>query len=146
VLGTVTGTEGTSSSFRHEPIGVGDGLRLRASRGLRRAAIPGSRSPGAHHLHSRRRVTQAIPADEKVAAGWIVVRSSQASLLTEARASFAGVEKHAEAPRIRLDALVSGERRPRSPSPVLPAATASRSRVPCPSAWPKSVHSTPPAS
>ena len=54
------------------------------------------------------RVTQAIPADEKVAAGWVVVRSSQASLINEARASFAAVEKHADAPRIRLDAAVSG--------------------------------------
>jgi putative protease len=109
VLGTVTGTEGGELIVSvSEPIGVGDGLGFEHPEGSARGNT-GFAVTRVRTIASRDgRITQAIPAQEKVPAGWVVVRSSQASLNTEARASFAGVEKHAEPARIRLDAVVSG--------------------------------------
>ncbi len=108
-LGVVVGMEGNELVIAvTEPIGVGDGLGFEhpdgAARGNTGFAVSRVRTISTRDG----RVTQAIPADEKVAAGWIVVRSSQASLINEARASFSAVEKRADAPRIRLDAAVSG--------------------------------------
>ena len=108
-LGRVTGIEGGELIISvTEPVGVGDGLGFEhpdgAARGNTGFAVSRVRTIATRDG----RVTQAIPADENIAVGWIVVRSSQASLNTEARASFAGVEKHADAPRVRLDAVVSG--------------------------------------
>src|SRR4029077_12399771 len=89
VLGTVIGTEGSELVLSvTEPIGVGDGLGFEhpdgSARGNTGFAVTRVRTISTRKGH----ITQAIPADEKVAAGWVVVRSSQASLLTEARASF----------------------------------------------------------
>lgn len=108
-LGTVIGTEGNELIISvSEPIGVGDGLGFEHPEGSARGNT-GFAVSRVRTISTRDgRVTQAIPAEEKVAAGWVVVRSSQASLVTEARASFADVEKHADAPRVRLDAAVSG--------------------------------------
>ncbi len=108
-LGRVTGIEGGELIISvTEPVGVGDGLGFEhpdgAARGNTGFAVSRVRTIATRDG----RVTQAIPADENIAVGWIVVRSSQASLNTEARASFAGVEKHADAPRVRLDAVVRG--------------------------------------
>ena len=109
VLGTVIGSEGTDLLISvTEPVAVGDGLGFEHPEGSARGntgfAVTRVRTIGTRDG----RTTQAISADEKVPAGWVVVRSSQASLLSEARASFAGVEKHADAPRLRFDAVVSG--------------------------------------
>ena len=108
-LGRVTGMEGGELIISvSEPVGAGDGLGFEhpdgAARGNTGFAVTRVRTIAT----SDGRVTQAIPADENIAVGWIVVRSSQASLLSEARASFASVEKHADTPRVRLDAVVSG--------------------------------------
>ncbi len=109
VLGTVTATEGNELIIAvSEPVGVGDGLGFEHPDGSAHGNT-GFAVTRVRTISSRDgRITQAIPAQEKVAAGWVVVRSSQASLNTEARASFAGVARHAEAPRLRLDAVVSG--------------------------------------
>ena len=108
-LGRVLGTEGTELIISvTEPVAVGDGLGFEhpdgAARGNTGFAVSRVRTIATRDG----RITQAVPADVKVAAGWVVVRSSQASLLSEARASFAAVEKHADAPRLRLDAVVRG--------------------------------------
>ncbi len=136
VLGTVIGTEGSELVLSvTEPIGVGDGLGFEhpdgSARGNTGFAVTRVRTISTRKGH----ITQAIPADEKVAAGWVVVRSSQASLLTEARASFAGVEKHADAPRIRLDATVSGS----AGSPLTFTCTAGEDSVTLQSAMPLGV-------
>ena len=109
VLGTVTGSEGSELIVSvSEPIGVGDGLGFEHPEGSARGNT-GFAVSRVRTISTRDgRITQAIPAEEKVPAGWVVVRSSQASLNTEARASFAAVAKHADAPRVRLDAVVSG--------------------------------------
>jgi putative protease len=108
-LGTVVGMEGNELVVSvTEPIGVGDGLGFEHPGGAAR----GNTGFAVSHVRTidtrDGRITQAIPADEQVATGWVVVRSSQASLLSEARASFSAVEKHADAPRVRLDVVVSG--------------------------------------
>ena len=108
-LGRVIGMEGTELVIAvTEPVGVGDGLGFEHPEGAARGNTGFAVSRVRTIATRDGRITQAIPADEKVAAGWVVVRSSQASLLSEARASFAAVEKHADAPRARLDAAVSG--------------------------------------
>ena len=108
-LGRVIGMEGTELVIAvTEPVGVGDGLGFEHPEGAARGNTGFAVSRVRTIATRDGRITQAIPADEKVAAGWVVVRSSQASLLSEARASFAAVEKHADAPRARLDAVVSG--------------------------------------
>ncbi len=108
-LGRVIGMEGTELIISvTEPIGVGDGLGFEHPEGAARGNTGFAVSRVRTIATRDGRITQAIPAEEKVAAGWVVVRSSQASLLSEARASFAAVEKHPDAPRVRLDATVSG--------------------------------------
>ena len=108
-LGRVIGTEGNELIISvTEPIGVGDGLGFEHPEGSARGNTGFAVNRVRTISTGDGRITQAIPADEKVAAGWIVVRSSQASLLNEARASFAAMEKHADPPRVRLDAAVSG--------------------------------------
>jgi putative protease len=108
-LGTVVGMEGNELVVSvTEPIGVGDGLGFEHPEGTARGNTGFAVSRVRTIAAGDGRITQAIPADERVAAGWVVVRSAQASLLSEARASFAAVEKHADAPRVRLDVAVSG--------------------------------------
>ncbi len=108
-LGRVLGIDGAELIVSvSEPIAVGDGLGFEhpdgAAQGNTGFAVTRVRT-----IASRDgRITQAIPAEGPVAPGWVVVRSSQASLNADARASFAAVEKHVDAPRVRLDAAVSG--------------------------------------
>ncbi len=135
-LGRVIGTEGGELIISvSAPVGVGDGLGFEhpegAARGNTGFAVSRVRTMGKRDG----RVTQAIPADEQVAAGWVVVRSSQASLLSEARASFAAVEKHADAPRVRLDAVVSGHAR----KPLVLACTVGQDSITLQSSMPLGV-------
>ena len=108
-LGHVVGLEnGELIVAVREPIAAGDGLGFEhpggAARGNTGFAVTRVRT-----ISQKQGVfTQGIPATERIAAGWIVVRSAQASLLEGARESFADVEKQPEAPRVRLDMTVSG--------------------------------------
>jgi len=108
-LGTVIGVEGAELIISvTAAIGIGDGLGFEHPDGAAHGNTGFAVSRVRTICTRDARITQAIPADEKVPVGWVVVRSSQAALINEARASFADVEKHADAPRVRLDAVVSG--------------------------------------
>jgi len=108
-LGRVVGHEGDEILVSvSQPIGPGDGLGFEHPHG------PGLGNTGFLVTRVRTvrqrdgRTIQAIPAGAEVPTGWVVVRSSQAALLEQARSSYAAVEKHPAAPRVPLDAAVAG--------------------------------------
>lgn len=104
VLGRVLRTEGNELIVAvTQPIAPGDGLGFEHPEGSTRGNT-GFRAEKVRTLpHGRKgEILQAIPTVEKIASGWIVVRSAQAALLAGARESYAKITP-AERPRIRID-------------------------------------------
>jgi putative protease len=106
-LGVVTGYErgGVLVEVR-APIAVGDGLGFEPPEGVEGTstgfAVTAVQTLGRVGDAWR----QAIATDRRVPTGWVVVRSSDAALLTAARASFADVAD--ATPAVRLDVRLFG--------------------------------------
>ncbi|MFL5581699.1 MAG: DUF3656 domain-containing protein [Gemmatimonadaceae bacterium] len=90
------------------PVAVGDGLGFEPPEGLTVKGT-GFAVSQVRTVSSREGVVrQAVKTPTRVAAGWRVVRSSDAQLLERARASFAALPAPARARKTRLDARVFG--------------------------------------
>jgi len=91
-----------------QPIQRGDGLGFEHPDG----PAKGNRGFGVRSVRTIGRqsgkVRQAIQPAEDIPAGWIVVRSAEAALLTSARASFAAVPSTGKPERTRLDVTARG--------------------------------------
>jgi putative protease len=109
VLGHVVGRAGGDLLVSlTRPLSPGDGIGLEHPDGAARGNT-GCTVTRVRTLHEREgRVTQAIAAPRDVPDGWVVVRSSQPSLLERARASFAQVLPPAQGSRIQLHVRASG--------------------------------------
>ena len=110
-LGRVLGSEGQELvvDVAH-PIGVGDGLGFEHPEGPAHGntGFAVQRVREVRRQHGRVVQAVALPADARVPAGWVVVRSSHAALLEQARASYAGIERQGSVPRSALDCTVGG--------------------------------------
>src|SRR6266576_2054707 len=91
-----------------QPIQRGDGLGFEHPEG----PVKGNRGFGVRSVRTLGRqhgkVRQAIQPAEDIPAGWIVVRSAEAALLTRARESFAAVPSTGEPERARVDVTALG--------------------------------------
>src|SRR6266566_308955 len=91
-----------------QPIQSGDGLGFEhpegPGKGNRGFAVRSVRTIGRQHG----KVRQAIQPAEDIPAGWTVVRSAEAALLTRARESFAAVPSTAKPERTRVDVRALG--------------------------------------
>src|SRR5881628_1055547 len=91
-----------------QPIQRGDGLGFEHPEG----PVKGNRGFGVRSVRTIGRqhgkVRQAIQPAEDIPAGWIVVRSAEAALLTRARESFAAVPSTGEPERARVDVTALG--------------------------------------
>ena len=91
-----------------QPIQRGDGLGFEhpagPDKGNRGFAVRSVRTIGRQHG----RVRQSIQPAEDIPAGWIVVRSAEAGLLTRARESFAAVPSTGKPERTRVDVRALG--------------------------------------
>jgi len=108
-LGRVIGHEGTELIIAvSQPVAVGDGLGFEHPEGSAHGNT-GFTVTQVRDLGRRKgRLHQAINAGAPVSASWVVVRSSQASLLAGARDSFAAVPAQMAPPRVPLDMRLSG--------------------------------------
>jgi len=109
VLGRVIGrARGDLLVSLTRPLDPGDGIGLEHPDG----AAHGNTGFAVTRVRTLReeggRVTQAIGAPEDVPDGWVVVRSSQPSLLEQARASFATVLPPEQESRIQLHVRAAG--------------------------------------
>src|SRR5881394_4289911 len=109
VLGVVIGREKDELIVSvSQPIQRGDGLGFEHPEG----SGNGNRGFGLRSVRTigrqGGRVRQAIQPAEDIPAGWIVVRSAEAALLTRARESYAAVPSTGEAERTRLDVTAVG--------------------------------------
>src|SRR6267143_7121390 len=109
VLGEVIGRDENELIVSvSQPIQRGDGL------GFEHPAGPdkGNRGFGVRSVRTigrqQGKVRQAIQPAEDIPAGWTVVRSAEAALLTRARESFAAVPSTGEPERTRVDVTVLG--------------------------------------
>jgi len=109
VLGEVIGREQDELIVVvSQPIQRGDGLGFEHPDG----PVKGNRGFGVRSVRTIGRqhgkVRQAIQPAEDIPAGWTVVRSAEAALLTRARESFAAVPSSGAPKRIRLDVTALG--------------------------------------
>jgi len=109
VLGEVIGREENELIVVvSQPIQRGDGLGFEhpdgPDKGNRGFGVRSVRTIGRQHG----KVRQAIQPAEDIPAGWTVVRSAEAALLTRARESFAAVPSTGEPERTRVDVTVLG--------------------------------------
>src|SRR5688572_5872500 len=110
VLGRVMGRDGRDLLVAvSQPISVGDGLGFEHPDGPTRGNI-GFTVTRVRTLHEGEgRVTQAVAgAIADVPDGWVVVRSSHASLLERARDSFSGVASSRQGSRVPLSVRAAG--------------------------------------
>jgi U32 family peptidase len=108
VIGDVAGYErGELLVDADAPIEVGDGLAFEAPDALGGPTV-GFAVTAVRHVggHGRRR--QALRTRTRVATGWRVVRTSQASLLARSRASYAALSEGVTPKKVRLDVRVFG--------------------------------------
>lgn len=108
-LGKVTGSEGAELivTVTH-PIEVGDGLGFEHPQGASHGNM-GFAVTRVRTISSRNGgLVQAILPAERVPTGWIVVRSSQAGLLSRARSSYAAVPRQGPETKTPVDVSVSG--------------------------------------
>ncbi|HUK22841.1 MAG TPA: DUF3656 domain-containing protein [Gemmatimonadales bacterium] len=93
------------------PLANGDGIGLEHPGGAARGNTGFSVSRVRTLEQDGDRIVQEIsgPAVDAVAAGWVVVRSSQASLLEQARQSFASVNVERDEPAMPVHVRASGE-------------------------------------
>jgi U32 family peptidase len=110
VLGRVIGRAGGELLISlTRPVSPGDGIGLEHPDGAARGNT-GFTVTRVRMLHERGGlVTQAIATAETVPEGWVVVRSSQKSLLELARASFATVLPPGHTSRMQLQVRASGK-------------------------------------
>ncbi len=108
-LGTVLRREGREVivDVGYE-IAVGDGLGFEHPDGASQGNIGFGVTRIRTIARKNGRFTQAITTDEEIPQGWVVVRSSHAALMEEARRSYAEVERSLPARRTRLDLAVHG--------------------------------------
>ncbi|MCC6927479.1 MAG: U32 family peptidase [Gemmatimonadaceae bacterium] len=108
-LGVVLGREGNDLIIEvTHAVQPGDGLGFEPPEGTPGRAT-GFAVTRVRTLGSRQgMVRQAITTRERVAAGWRVVRSSEAALLERARASYAALPRPARGGRQRLDVRLFG--------------------------------------
>jgi putative protease len=109
VLGEVIGRDGDDLIVSvSQPIQRGDGLGFEHPEG----AVKGNRGFGVRSVRTIGRqhgkVRQAIQPAEDIPAGWTVVRSAEAALLSRARESFAAVPSTGTAERTRVDVTAVG--------------------------------------
>src|SRR6266513_1064020 len=109
VLGEVIGREKDELIVSvSQPIQPGDGLGFEhpagPDKGNRGFGVRSVRTIGRAHG----KVRQAIRPAEDIPAGWIVVRSAEAALLTRARESYAAVPATGTPERIRMDVRALG--------------------------------------
>ncbi len=109
VLGAVIGREKDELIVSvSQPILRGDGLGFEhpagPDQGNRGFGVRSVRTIGRQHG----KVRQSIQPAEDIPAGWIVVRSAEAALLTRARESFAAVPSTAKPERTRVDVTALG--------------------------------------
>ncbi len=109
VLGEVIGREQDELIVSvSQPIQRGDGLGFEhpdgPAKGNRGFGVRSVRTIGRQHGKFR----QALQPAEDIPAGWTVVRSAEAALLTRARESFAAVPSTGEPERARLDVTALG--------------------------------------
>src|SRR5436190_1588317 len=109
VLGEVIGREKDEMIVSvSQPIQRGDGLGFEhpegPAKGNRGFGARGVRTIGRQHG----KIRQAIQSAEDIPAGWIVVRSAEAALLTRARESFAAVPARGTPERTRMDVTALG--------------------------------------
>ena len=108
-LGKVIGREGNDLLIAvSQPVAVGDGLGFEhpAGAALGNTGFGVTRVRTLHEGEGR--VTQAVRTDVQIPDGWTVVRSSQAGLNQEARASFTKLGQHRPAARTRVDVRAAG--------------------------------------
>ena len=107
VIGDVIGYERDELLVEADrPIEIGDGLAFEAPDSLGGPTI-GFAVTAVRQLGGPR-VRQALRTRTRVAAGWRVVRTSQASLLEGARASYAALAESPKPKKVRLDVRVFG--------------------------------------
>ncbi|HZE93845.1 MAG TPA: DUF3656 domain-containing protein [Gemmatimonadales bacterium] len=109
VLGEVIGREKDELIVSvSQPIERGDGLGFEhpegPGKGNRGFGVRSVRTIGRQHG----KVRQAIQPAEDIPAGWIVVRSAEAALLTRARESYAAVPSTGKPERTRVDVTALG--------------------------------------
>ena len=109
VLGRVVGRSGKDLLLSvTRPLSPGDGVGFehpggpgRGNTGFTVERVRTLQNAGGH-------LTQAIEAPREIPRGWVVVRSSQASLLAAARASFAGLSSSGEDSKREVHVRASG--------------------------------------
>ena len=106
-LGVVVGhARGTLTLDLHQPVAPGDGLRFEPETG---GAEKGFVVTSVKALGTKNGISRvAIPARERIPAGWRVIRTSRAELLERARSTYAGLAAEMPARRSRLDLRVFG--------------------------------------
>src|SRR5688572_12549567 len=108
-LGNVIGREGNDLLIAvSHPVAVGDGLGFEhpAGASLGNTGFGVTRVRTLHEGEGR--VTQAVRTDVQIPDGWVVVRSSQAGLNQQARASFTKLGQNRPAARTRVDVRAAG--------------------------------------
>ena len=89
------------------PVQVGDGLGFEAPNEMGGAAM-GFSVTAIRTLGTRGLIRQAIPTRLAIEPGWTVLRTSEAALLSNARATFSGFTGHRHPRKMRLDVRVWG--------------------------------------
>jgi putative protease len=108
VIGDVVGYEKDELVVEADrPIEIGDGLAFEAPDSLGGPTV-GFAVTAVRQLGGYPRSRQALRTRTRVAAGWRVVRTSQASLLERSRASYAALAESPKAKKVRLDVRVFG--------------------------------------
>jgi putative protease len=108
VIGDVIGYERDELVVEADrPIEIGDGLAFEAPDSLGGPTI-GFAVTAVRQLGGHPRARQALRTRTRVAAGWRVVRTSQASLLERSRASYTALAELPKARKVRLDVRVFG--------------------------------------
>ncbi|HEY2375366.1 MAG TPA: U32 family peptidase [Gemmatimonadaceae bacterium] len=108
VIGEVIGYEkGELLIDTDRPVEVGDGLAFEAPDAIGGPTV-GFAATAVRQLGGSPRHRQAVRTRTRVAAGWRVVRTSQASLLARSKASYEALSQASMLKKIRLDVRVFG--------------------------------------
>ncbi len=90
------------------PLEAGDGVGFEAPDGIGGASVGGTVSAVRPLASPTQRIRQSIAVSLRVQPGWKVYRTSEASLLRRARASYEALPAHVRAHKQRLDVRVFG--------------------------------------
>ncbi len=109
LLGTVVETpRGEIVVEVSAPLEPGDGVGFEAPVGLGGASAGGTVT-AVRTVSARGAIRQVVTVPVRVQPGWKVFRTSEAALLTRARASYAALPAHVRAHKVRLDVRVFGQ-------------------------------------